>query len=228
MGTRMAPLYANLFMGKLRREFVQIQDKTPWVWWRYIDNIFANSARSEPSLQVFINNLRRHRPTVKFTASWSADEVTIYDMWVCLRNGLIGTGLIGTDLRVKPTDTRQYLQMDSCHAHHCKISIPYSQALRLRRIYLEQSQLQKWTGELKKHLLKRKYWEQQLNTESHQAHAVSRRNCLQQHLNQDKAVWIPLVVTYNPILSTFKSVTKCHLLTLHTSERLRGPFCSLR
>ena len=28
-GTRMAPLYANLFMGKLEREFLQTQDRIP-------------------------------------------------------------------------------------------------------------------------------------------------------------------------------------------------------
>ena len=41
--TCMAPSYANLFMGKLEREFLQTQDKIHRVWWRYmyIDDIFA-------------------------------------------------------------------------------------------------------------------------------------------------------------------------------------------
>ena len=121
-------------------------------------------------------------------------------------------------------DTHQYLRMDSCHPHHCKISIPYSQALRLRWISSEESHLQKWTNELKKHLLKRGYQEQQLNTEIHWALAISRENCSFQHLNQDKTAWIPLVVTYHPLLPVFKLITKRHLLTLHTSERLQEAF----
>ena len=68
-----------------------------------------------------------------------------------------------TDLHVKPTDTHQYLRMDSCHPHHSKTSIPYSQALRLRQICLEEEHLSKWTHELKKHILKRGYRKQQLN-----------------------------------------------------------------
>ena len=47
---------------------------------------------------------------------------------------------------------------------------------------------------------------------------------MQQHPNQDKTARIPLVVTYHPILPTFKSITKRHLSTLHTSERLREAF----
>ena len=40
-------------------------------------------------------------------------------------------GVIETDLYVKPTDSRQYLQSSSCHPFYCKKGIPYSQALRL-------------------------------------------------------------------------------------------------
>ena len=143
MGTRMAPSYANLFMGKLEWQFLWTQDKIPRVWWRYIDDIFAAWTHDEPALRAFIQNLNRHHPTIKFTAFWSAKEVTFLNMRVCLRDGLIGT-----DLHVKPTDTHQYLRMDSCHPHHCKTSIPYCLALLLHRICSEEEHLSKWTREL--------------------------------------------------------------------------------
>ena len=64
MGPRMAPSYANLFMGKLEREFLQTQDKMPRVWWRYIDDIFAIWDHGEPTLRVFIKkNINRHHST---------------------------------------------------------------------------------------------------------------------------------------------------------------------
>ena len=49
-------------------------------------------------------------------------------------------------------------------------------------------------------------------------------NCLQSRPNQDKFARIPLVVTYHPILPNLQSITRCHLSTLHTSERLREAF----
>ena len=42
-----------------------------------------------------------------------------------------------TDLLCKPTDTNQFLHRKSCHPWHTKKAIPYSQALRYRRICSE-------------------------------------------------------------------------------------------
>ena len=81
-----------------------------------------------------------------------------------------------------------------------------------------------WTLELKRHLLKRGYREQQISTEIYRTLAVLRENCLQQHPNQDNTARIPMVVIYHPTLPTFKLVTKSHLPTLHTFERLREAF----
>ena len=153
---------------------------------------------------------------MKFTALLSEEEVTFLNTRVYLEHSQIGT-----DLHVKPTDTHQYLRMDSCHPHHCKISIPYSQVLRLWRICSEEQHLQKWTPELKKHPLKQGYREQQLDNEIHRALAISRQNCLQPRSNQDKSARILLVVTYHPISQNIQSITRRHPSTLHTSERLR-------
>ena len=126
MGTRTAPSYANLFMGKLERELLQTQEKIPRVWWRCIDDTFTIWDHGEPALRVFIKNINRDQPTIKFTALWLAEEVTFLNTKVYLRDGQIGS-----DLHVKHTDIHQYLRMDSCHPQHCKSSIPYSEVLRL-------------------------------------------------------------------------------------------------
>ena len=100
MGTHMAPLHANIFMGKLEQEFLRTQEKVPLVWWRYIHNIFAVWTHGEPALQLFVDELNHFHGTIKFTANWSTEAVVFLDTQVYLRNGLVET-----DLHIKPTDT---------------------------------------------------------------------------------------------------------------------------
>ena len=152
MGTHMALSYANLFLGKLECKFLATQDRIPRAWWRYIDDIFAIWTHGEPALCAFIENLNCHHPTIKFTAAWPAKEVIFLDSWVYLEDDLIGI-----HLHVKPTDKLQFLCMDNCHPKHCKTAIPYSQALRLLRICLEDENFPERVRDLKKYFLKRGY-----------------------------------------------------------------------
>ena len=50
-------------------------------------------------------------------------------------------GELMTDLFVKPNDTHQFLDPSSSHRYHCKKRMPYSQALRLKRICFDKSKI---------------------------------------------------------------------------------------
>ena len=41
MGTRMAPSNANLFIGKFEQQAIENAPYKPFVWWRFIDEIFV-------------------------------------------------------------------------------------------------------------------------------------------------------------------------------------------
>ena len=146
MGTLMAPLYANLFIGKFEQLFLQTQNKLPLVWWRlYIDDVFAIWTHGVPCLSVFLRELNNYHTTIKFTDDWSAQEVTFLDTWVYTKDGRVET-----DLHVKPTSKHhQYLHTKSCHPKHCKTAIPCSQPLRIKRICSEQENLSLRTNQLK-------------------------------------------------------------------------------
>ena len=182
MGTRMAPSYANLFMAKLEQEFLLTQNNKPRVWWRFIHGIFAIWTHGEVILNTFIESLNRHHSTIKFTATWSTESVTILDTTVYIKEN----GLIGTDLYVKPTDKPQYLRMDSCHLRHCKASISFSQALRLRRICSDDCTYLNRTREFKQYFLSQGYNEQHLEKEFNRAFDITREASLQSKLNQEK------------------------------------------
>ena len=86
--------------------------------------------------------------------------------------------ILHTDLYTKPTDTHQYLLPSSCHPRHCTSSIPYSQALRLRRICSTNEDFQKRIRELMAHLMARGYGEDCVDRQIERAACTSRTNTL--------------------------------------------------
>ena len=68
-----------------------------------------------------------------------------------------GEGALQTDLFVKPTDSRSYLQFGSTHPNHVFSAIVYSQSLRLRRIINCNQRLTNRLKELNKAFLNSNY-----------------------------------------------------------------------
>ena len=69
----------------------------------------------EANLEAFMEDLNQAHPTIKYTAEWSRSSIPFLETHVLLENGKLTT-----DLHVKPTDTNQYLDANSCHQRHCK------------------------------------------------------------------------------------------------------------
>ena len=125
----MAPAYANLFMHDLESQLLDLAPVKPYLWLRYIDDIFMIWTAAEEQLQELLQWINQYHDTIKFTWDWSRTNVNYLDVQVINNNGVIKT-----DLYTKPTDKHQYLFHTSCHPKGCKESISYAQALRLRRI----------------------------------------------------------------------------------------------
>ena len=97
IGTKFAPLYSILFMAELEEEILREVELKPYLWWRYIDDIFFIWEHEEEKLKEFIDVLNKKHPTIKFTAAWSKTQINFLDLTVYLENGKIKT-----DLHVKP------------------------------------------------------------------------------------------------------------------------------
>ena len=140
MGTRMAPSYANFSMGKFEQQFLQTQDKLLLVWWRYmyINDVFTIWTHGVSCLNVFLLEFNNYHTTIKFTADWSAQEVTFLDMRVYIKNGSVEM-----DIHVKPTTKHQYLHTKSCHPKHSQT---------IKRICSKLENLSLRTNQLKYHL----------------------------------------------------------------------------
>ena len=99
------------------------------LWIRFIDDIFFIWTHGQEKWNSFFKNLNSFHDSIKFTSEISTQSVPFLDMEVKLVEGKIET-----DLYTKPTDCHNFLQWSSCHPRSTKKGIPYSQALRLRRI----------------------------------------------------------------------------------------------
>ena len=71
LGTRMAPAYANIFMGRLESQLLQQTSIVLAVWWRYMDDIFTIWPYGEEKFKIFVQQINSMHSTIKFTAKWS-------------------------------------------------------------------------------------------------------------------------------------------------------------
>ena len=106
------------------------------VWFRYIDDIFFIWEHGENSLKEWYEHLNNYHKTIKFTLEWSRKTINFLDTTVKKDKN----NRLYTDLYTKPTDTNSYPRFDSAHPSKCKQSLPYSQFLRLRCIYVKTKQ----------------------------------------------------------------------------------------
>ena len=130
MGTKVAPAYANTFMGWYEETHVYTYPKQLLLWKRFIDDIFMIWQYNDTELDVFIQFLNSRMNSIKFEAENSKEAVHFLDVTITLDVN----GQISTTLYTKPTDSHNYINYGSCHQKSCRNGIPYGQFLRLRRI----------------------------------------------------------------------------------------------
>ena len=66
MGTKMAPAYANLFMGKLESQLINQAPNFIHTWKRFIDDIFIIWTGTTKDFEEFMSIINLIHPTIKF------------------------------------------------------------------------------------------------------------------------------------------------------------------
>ena len=135
-------------------------------------------------------------------------------------------GFIETDVSTKPTDKHQYLLLSSCHPYHTKRYIPYSLALRLRRICSSHDSYIQRTNELINYLTES--WLRQ--SRSHDTNTSCLRRSRADELKDKpptRTETTPSVITYNPTLPNVAHIVHKHSHPLYSSESCRNVFINL-
>ena len=210
-------------MNRLEDRLLDSWDKKPLVWMRFIDDIFFIWTHGEDNLQEFISHFNSSHHTIKFTSEYSRETLNFLDVSIIVGEG----GVLTTDLYCKPTDTHQYLHKKSCHPWHTKKAIPFSQALRIRRICSDENIFKSRLAELKGWFKGRGYEESFIQQQIDRVRGLDREALVitrDKEEDQGREGRVPLVTTYHPALSSIMGVAQRLHPMLVTSEEHRKVF----
>lgn len=115
MGTKMAPVYANLFLDTFERKFLEDQPLKPEVWRRYIDDILCFWQGTMADLESFLQRLNVAHPTLCFTWEVSDEKAIFLDLEIYKGDRFRSSGKLDTKLFLKKNTMFQYLPYDSGH-----------------------------------------------------------------------------------------------------------------
>ncbi len=226
MGTKVGPVYASLVMGyletqlysKIREEKGMIlADKIVKQWKRFLDDCFITWDPADGSMDYLTETLNGLHPDIQFTVSGDSHQIPFLDVMV-IKEG----GKIITDIYTKPTDTKNYLLLSSCHPRHVKTGIPITLATRLVTIVSEPTLLEKRLQQLEMDLLNRGYPKSLITNGITKA----RSKCRQSLLNpsgrgEAREGILPIVTTHNPHNFNFHRLVTNTIDSLRSDTRLR-------
>ena len=217
MGTKMAPSYANIFMGDLEQLLLSSL-KQPLSWFRFIDDVDMKWTHGDKELDEFLEHANSIHPSIKFTHEVSKTKISFLDTTTTVKEGNMTT-----DLYSKPTDKHQYLSPSSCHPKHCFKSIPFSQAIRVKRICSTVETTKQRLEDLRHHLKRRGYNDKVIESGFSKASEIN-RNDLLEYKEKKINKRVPLILTYHPSLEKISGIIRHHWKEIEKSETLAKLF----
>jgi hypothetical protein len=208
MGAKFSVKFANIYMHCWLRKFVKAYNRaTPKFIARLIDDCFWIWEHGENELLLFIKYLNSCHDSIKFEATYSTEKVNFLDTVTYIVNNELHTTVY-----TKPTDKKQYLHFNSSHPKHTMNAIPYSQALRYRRIIDSDTILCDELETLCRNFLGRGYPSLLLMQTCDRVKQLDRNEALQYKSNTVKQsdfmsflkgkCFLPCIVPYHPAFAT--------------------------
>ena len=82
IGTKYAPTYPCISMDKLETEFLETHKEKLFWWVGQIDGIFFIRTLGQKKLKVFLEDLNKFQPNLKFTSDTREENVAFLDLKV--------------------------------------------------------------------------------------------------------------------------------------------------
>ncbi|XP_056397711.1 uncharacterized protein LOC130293234 [Hyla sarda] len=131
MGSKVAPWYANLFMGAFETELITNDPEfSPYIVThrRYIDDLFFLWKGPETSIDAFLVKLNSNNWGIKFTLEHSERSITFLDLNISHDNKRFVTST-----HFQSVEVNSYLEFDSAHYKPWLRNVPSWQYKRIKK-----------------------------------------------------------------------------------------------
>lgn len=188
MGKKFAPAYANIFMAEWEEAALGKCPQKPFLYVRYLDDIFGIWTHSQEEFAEFIQILDTHDPSIRLKHKLDHHSIDFLDTTVY--KGELFPRNQSLDIKVffKDTDTHSLLFKTSFHPTHTYKGLIKSQLIRFQRICTQDSDFMGAVKTLFAALKNRGYCRSFL------------RHCLRTFRNRKPASekeFIPLITTFS-------------------------------
>ena len=188
-------------------------------YYRFVDDIFIVWTGTEEELLAFFDEINKVHDHIKFDSNYSKNSINFLDTTVFKNE----RRSLSTKLYTKPTDRPGYIHVKSYHPKSQIKNIPYSQALRAKRISTERKDLHQALDNLKKNFGKRGYGENDIDEQFARIEDINRNDLLKYKTkkNDDK---LKFTTTYNRNLPEIREIIDKNWNTLSTNHNQAAIF----
>ena len=157
MGSKLAPAYANTFMGKLEKTILDNSPLKPTYYHRFIDDIIMIWPHSEDDLKNLITHMNQANRSIQFTYECSQKEVVFLDVVVYKKDTHKDGDTLQTRTHIKPTNKQLYVREDSHHPPGTCKGVTIGEVIRYLRTNSDPAQFSKAILKHKRNLVRKGY-----------------------------------------------------------------------
>ena len=231
MGTKVAPCFADLFLGKFEEDFILTPEITNKIklYKRFLDDIFILWTGNLKELNTFIEYINNIHPTIKFTHKYSTKQIDFLDSTIYIDPE---TKTFKSKLYKKPTDTNSILHYSSYHPEHTKANIIQTQALRYRLLTTDDKILKKDLNKLKRNFLERGYPSSLITENTRKIENLKQFHCLYNKNLKNKHPFkykpkcknnknLPFIIKYCEHFTLIQKILSKHWSTIQRDDELK-------
>ena len=157
MGTKMAPAYANIFMGNLEPKLQAVGKDNILTWKRFIDDIFIVWTGTGEEFSTFMDTINTLHHSIKFTHECSETQITVLDITLYKGARFQENGILDIKTHIKPTNKQLYVHASSYHPPCTGKSIAIGETNRYIRTNSDEQHFNHMVNQLHTKLLQRGY-----------------------------------------------------------------------